>query len=475
MIGQVARYERPILIIAFLLAAIAACLFFVTAVPVGQAPDERAHALRADSLRRGVIVGIRWHAGPPAMHQQSSGPTGGEAKAIRVPLLQAGGLADPALVVALTPFADLPPDARLTPALFDAARAAPWQGPAIVDFPNTIQYPPTFYVGGALALAAAQGLGFGPYDAAAGMRLANAAQFVVLGGLALWLAVAGRLCLFVVLTLPMTLFVASSTSQDGIMIAAAALAAALVSRMWQVPALPVGRLALLALILGAVIMARPTNAPLALLLLLPQAGIAWRRRVAAFAAVTLATLCWSVLVTMPLAVPLRDGVDAAAHVAQIRTAPGAVLGMLRTTLDANIADYFAQMVGRFGLLQILMPDWSLPAYLLPVAAAVIGDMIQPAAAPRTRLVAAVVIVLGGTGLIVIAQYLTWTPVGSAQIEGIQGRYFLPLATVIGLGVAGLMPLAAGWPRGAAVLGVLTGPLIGALAVPGVVMARYYGS
>ncbi len=464
MIGQVARYERPILIIAFLLAATAACLFFVIAVPTGQAPDERAHALRADSVRHGVIVGRRWEASPAPATQNT----------VRFAYHQAGGTADPALVVALAPFADLPPDARLTPDLFAVARATPWQGPAIVDFPNTIQYPPVFYAGGAIALAAAQGLGFGPYDATIAMRLVNAAQFLALGGLALWFAVAGRLCLFVLLTLPMTLFVASSTSQDGIMIAAAALAAALVSRMWRTPALPAGRLALLALILAAFITARPTNAPLALLLLLPQAGMIWRQRLVAFAAVTLATLGWTVLVTMPLAVTLREGVDAAAHLAQITTSPGIFLGKLRTTLDANLGDYFAQMVGRFGLLQILMPDWSLQAYLLPVAAAIVGDMVQPAAAPRTRLVAALAIILGGAGLIAVAQYLTWTPVGSAQVEGVQGRYFLPLAVVVGLGVAGLMPLAGRWPRGLAVLGVLTGPLIGALAVPGVVLARYYG-
>ena len=37
-----------------------------------------------------------------------------------------------------------------------------------------------------------------------------------------------------------------------------------------------------------------------------------------------------------------------------------------------------------------------------------------------------VILLSTLALIFAAEYLTWTPVGSMEISGVQGRYFIPL-------------------------------------------------
>jgi uncharacterized membrane protein len=47
---------------------------------------------------------------------------------------------------------------------------------------------------------------------------------------------------------------------------------------------------------------------------------------------------------------------------------------------------------------------------------------------RSRLrVAAAPLLLLTAGAVILAQYLSWTPVGAHAVEGVQGRYFLPVA------------------------------------------------
>ena len=52
-------------------------------------------------------------------------------------------------------------------------------------------------------------------------------------------------------------------------------------------------------------------------------------------------------------------------------------------------------------------------------------------------------------LIFVALYLTWTPVGMDRIDGIQGRYFIPLLPILlfvlpGSGVLRRVPVCAWW-------------------------------
>lgn len=485
MIGRgleaLARHERAILVTAFTVVTTVLCGFLAFATPVGQVPDEIAHVLRADSVRHGMVVGSRWELPPRVVPKPPGwkGPVVGTNEQgmplVALPARQeAGGLADHGVVQAAEPFVAMEPDERMTAAARAAARSVGWTGPRPADFRNTVQYPPFFYLGAAFAYGTAQALGFVPYDAAIGIRLVNIVQFLVLGAAALWLAMAGRLALFVILTLPMTLYLAASASQDGLMIATAALVAALVSRMWQQPAPSAGRLALLALLLVAVITARPSNAPLALLLLLPQPGMSWRPRLIAFAAVTLATLGWSALMAATVAVPLRPTASTAMQLAALKTDPARFFAAARQAIDDLGLYYLEEMIGRLGPLDISLPHWVMQVYPIPVAMAVLGEIVRPVVGPRTRFLAALAIIAGCALLVALAQYLTWTPVDAVRLEGVQGRYFLPVAVVIGLGMAGLVPLAARWPRGLAVLGILAGPAIGAIVLPSLTLARYYG-
>jgi uncharacterized membrane protein len=95
----------------------------------------------------------------------------------------------------------------------------------------------------------------------------------------------------------------------------------------------------------------------------------------------------------------------------------------------NSASYRHMFIGTLGWLDIYLPRRLLELYagLLLVAALVDGSNSLRLGA-RSRLLLYLILVAGLTA-ISLSLYAGWTPVGAATVEGIQGRYFIPLAPV----------------------------------------------
>jgi uncharacterized membrane protein len=81
------------------------------------------------------------------------------------------------------------------------------------------------------------------------------------------------------------------------------------------------------------------------------------------------------------------------------------------------------MVGRLGWMDVRIPSVLIAAELLVLLLATV--CCSTAVQPVMRLMGALAS-LGGAAAIFISQYLVWTPVGSTALEGVQGRYFVPL-------------------------------------------------
>jgi uncharacterized membrane protein len=69
---------------------------------------------------------------------------------------------------------------------------------------------------------------------------------------------------------------------------------------------------------------------------------------------------------------------------------------------------------------------------LLLATALTSDISITASARIFALLLALLVCLGVSA----SQYIVWTPVGATHVEGIQGRYFLPVALIL------LLPFAA---------------------------------
>jgi uncharacterized membrane protein len=71
------------------------------------------------------------------------------------------------------------------------------------------------------------------------------------------------------------------------------------------------------------------------------------------------------------------------------------------------------------------------------------------------------------------QYLTWTSLGGPLVEGVQGRYFLPLALLVSGALPALGSHYFAWLQRGAVMIVVAFPVVTLAVVMRVVVLRYY--
>ena len=434
LLGVVRDRGRFVLPVVFLLL-MPMCVVVAALMPTGEQPDEIAHAVRADSLLHGELLGHRFPR-PDKRMKFDAGVTAN-------PALVTSGFTFPAEPLALK---------KLTPAIADRAGAVPWADKlGFVESPNSAVYFPLFYVPAAFGIGLAHLAGVGPHAAIIGGRMADVAAYLVLGLCALLLAERAQLAIFTALALPMSLFAAASVCPDGALIATAALSVAALTRTgpersWARPLAGIG--------IAAVIATKAPYFPLALCAFAPLPLRGWTWRQAARSAVealvvVLPGLAWTAVSIVLVSVPFVKGppyhpgplwpgdpavlfqtTDMAAQLAVLVHRPGLIATLPVRAMIAGWDNYLRSMIGVLGLLNIVLPDWSYHVWEWALAAAAAAELLRSRAEPRS--------VRGGGALVIglaivasvfatfMAQYLSWTSVGAAMIDGVQGRYFLPL-------------------------------------------------
>ena len=441
--------ERGTALALFLLLILPLITYCAWRVPLGQVPDETTQMARANSLLNGEVVGFRVDRINPASGGQDAGVVANTGLALATYF---GNGAD----------APLPASASRA-ARLAWVKAIPWaRAPSFISSANTAAYAPLAYIPAALALGLAIQLGATPHWAAIAARFGNVLAFALLGMLALLLTRRGALLLLLVLGLPMTIWLAGSANQDGLLIAVTTLAFALLTRPGAV-CFWLGSLALAVLALQ--------KPPFAALMLLPlvtpgPAPRAWGQRIAAALLVALPACIWTVIVIHHVSVPLRPGLPYQAgplwtgHPGQIfRSAIAAA--QMRVVLHhplhiallpifgagPGLRAFWNQSIGVLGPFTILLPNHVYRLYTLAMLSALAALLAAPGEpARRWALPVALLVALIAAELICLSQYLTWTPVGADRLEGIQGRYFIPLypIAIIALGRMLPMPPRFGW-------------------------------
>lgn len=336
---------------------------------------------------------------------------------------------------------DAPP---VDPNRYETARAIGWKGQTIrADFRNTVQYAPFAYIPQAAALAIGKSLGLSVMDSyvlARAFAAAVASILVVTAVVMLWRTGASVFVLSLLL-LPMSVFLIASTSQDGILLGVGALLAAVVARSFDrepgrdrwLPYAATACLTVLAL------------ARLPYLALLPVLWMPalWshsdgrrftvRLPMVFCTAFVLAAFAGWMAMTEPVRVkvyPLDDKVVSTAdQIMFLVHNPAFVWDLARNTLAVNRMSYTMGFIGVLGWLSIVLPQWG---YRLAMASLLATFAAVPPPANRrvadvSLVVLALILTSGGMFL---AQYLTWTAVGAPVIDGIQGRYFLPIAPLL---------------------------------------------
>lgn len=231
--------------------------------------------------------------------------------------------------------------------------------------------------------------------------------------------------------LPMTLFVAPSLSTDPLLIGVAFFYFAFLMRLLVAPAMPTRKqMIILGVIVAVIALLKQAYIPLAFLPILlytkyPMKKIAVKTIGLTILPGILLFLGWTAVISSrgfgisTQALPQEQFVFALSHI------PHVVLAVLKTSLmglDGVVWSFF----GIFGWLTL-----PIPLYAVSLLSAFLGlaYLVRPKEKFTLNRVQIAVLLSAVAGTVVMmlgSLYIYWTPVGASTVEGLQGRYFIPL-------------------------------------------------
>ena len=138
-------------------------------------------------------------------------------------------------------------------------------------------------------------------------------------------------------------------------------------------------------------------------------------------------LLWSAYVASLAPEPLVPQADPAAQLRWMATHPGAFLGVVAASVGAMRKIWLATFVGVLGHADTWLPRWlyGLQPLVLLGAGLADGGVASPLRGGRRALALATA---AATALATLAiAYVGWNAVGDRYVQGVQGRYFTPLA------------------------------------------------
>ncbi|HXC90287.1 MAG TPA: DUF2142 domain-containing protein [Stellaceae bacterium] len=402
--------------------------------------DEINHYLRAVQIARGELTGYRLFG----LGHVATGDSGGRS--------------DPGIVASSDPFS--PDKPHSVPWVrkpdFQTAASAFFGPDELIGFGNTAVYPPFLYLPSVVSIWIGETVGLTILKTLYLARAANMAAAISISTLAMFLARRTRWAIAAVALLPMTAALYASVNQDGLIIALALLVVAMVDRIGaeQRPASN-AELAALVAVAALAAMAKPPYGVMALFPFAVSPGIT-RREFGAAAAIVACTAAWTIF-TMATASVNIHGAVAALQFRYVVTHPFVVLPIAWQTLTAFSRNYFHEFIGVLGWLDTPLPRWFVRGAGIALAASFLGACAAP---PGPRPWLPLMIAIGGVGAVFAAEYLVWTRPFAPFVDGVQGRYFVPLAPVLALA----LPAA---PR-------RISPVLPWLAMAGIVVLAVFG-
>ncbi|MEY2490967.1 MAG: hypothetical protein QOC70_2909, partial [Verrucomicrobiota bacterium] len=325
---------------------------------------------------------------------------------------------------------------QIQPAQITLARSlslAPEQR-EFVEF-STAVYSPLAYISATISIMAGRALGAGPLALVYFARCGNLLVAAWLISLAISYAGFARPAALIIALFPMTLAQVASASADAMSYGLAFLWIAMVMQMAVGPGVEISRKRIVLLIALALALSqlRPPYPLLGLLVfLIPVKRFGGKIAILVCSAVMAASLlpavAWNAAAAGLYVKPVvGQNIEPAAQAKWVMKHPGPFWHRVKQDLKTRGLEYWEQLVGRLGWLNIRLPSWIIVGFAAALAVCIFSS---PRASPSPRWwqrVALALVVLGGVVAIEFFLYLTFNPVGSAYIFGVQGRYFTPLA------------------------------------------------
>ncbi|AYF76531.1 DUF2142 domain-containing protein [Nocardia yunnanensis] len=325
-----------------------------------------------------------------------------------------------------------------------------------VWFTNTAAYSPIPYLPPAVGIRLAEALDLNVGGMVLATRWAGLLAYLVIVGFALrvlrghrvqWLA-------FTVAVLPIALFQAGTVTADTVTNALAMLLSALVVKglfLGERLSKPETVAALATTVLLPV--CKPTYVIIAMLIVLIPARrfgfgaagsdaerVAWWRRALPWAAAAVGAIAFAVW--MKIAAPTGDGmslmrpqkdwgnVRPGDQLHGILTDPLHFVRVFGDSIARRDQLWFTQFFGALGFSYVEVPALTILACVLAFIMSIgAAERFSPLAANRTRTWLVLAAVAASVAMIYVTLYMSFTPVGYFIIDGVQGRYFVPLAVL----------------------------------------------
>jgi uncharacterized membrane protein len=403
------RFDKRWFFLFYLLAGIP---YLILTGPF-RVPDERNHFLRSYEISEFRLFAFRISGGYP----------GDNLPASLSRLSEALGSHD---------------DNRIQPAQINLARSLrllPEQR-EFAEFSTPAVYSPLVYVPSAVSIALGRALGAGPLALVYFARWGNLLVGAWLISLAMSYAGFARPAALIVALFPMTLFQVASVSADAMTYALSFLWIAMVMEVVVGKETGVSRKKIVCLVCLAMALSqlRPPFPFLGLLvLLMPVKRFGGKVVIPVCSAVLAASLlpavAWNAAAVRLLVPFPEQNIDPAVQLAWVVKHPGGFWHRAKLDLMRHGLEYWEQLVGRLGWLNIRLPAWIPVGFAAVFAACVFMAPRDPPSLLWWQRIALAVVILGGVVAIELSQYLSFNPVRSAFVLGVQGRYFTPFAAV----------------------------------------------
>jgi uncharacterized membrane protein len=441
-VDQSAFFLRPAFV--FLIVGFFAGTTLVFLTPPFQAPDEPAHLYRAYQISEGTFVA-------PALDALPDGAEAGRPPSA----MTAGGELPSSLKAIADPFAYLwfhdkqkTSRQQILSQLDVPLRP---ENRTFIEFANVI-YSPVPYAASAPALALGRSLGLSPLRLLYIGRLANLLCFLIVGFISLRILPAFQKPIVLLLCMPMMLFLAGSLSADVITDSLAILFTCMIFReLMRSTTHPLERtrpmeIAAIAIISIALTLAKIAYFPLVgLALLIPAKRLGGRRRYSIFIAAILvlnlaAEFYWASR-TAGLNTQVRDVSNPYAQItapadphAQLQFVlhhPASFVQIAFGTMYRDVWLMIRSFAGKLGWMDTTVPVPFVLLYLFTL-----GLSCRPTAgdprSPWPLWLALVVMLCASSAMAAVAllNYIFWDPVGDRHIDGLQGRYFIPVAAPV---------------------------------------------
>lgn len=426
--------------ILFVLSAFSCCMALTTMVPIGQVPDSMAHVARAAALTRGVIFGSIEDITAPDRNIP--------------PFKYSGVKIDSGLKNTVEGSVDYPkelfdkPAPKLTQDELSAEFNTKWSNKLVfVGCPNSLQYFPIFYIPSAIGLGVGHAIGLSPYMSLVAARILNSIAFIFIGWLALRLAKHGKILIFAGLTFPTTLYLTAGMNQDGLCIAFACLAAAILTRAIQEDDKKVANTLrwIAGGLLAAVIASKPPYMPILILLLLPFGqefvnrckkiiicalpGLIWFGILLAFYHVNFLSIksyhpgaWWNGPQDM------RDFKVASDNIHVLMQNPARLWYAFSNTFLSDWLAWLVAMVGEFGNYNLFLPSNWYKIYALAIICMLFSLFLQETKLRLKFMEKGFVLcaVFISIYAVLMSIYVSWANAGDTYTTGFNGRYLLPL-------------------------------------------------